>query len=36
MNEAMVEAGCPSVISQVKIYYNPDGIINGRLTEKYD
>ncbi|MCA0753970.1 MTH1187 family thiamine-binding protein [Paenibacillus sp. N4] len=36
MNEAMAEMGCPSVISQVKIYYNPaNGASMGRLLEKY-
>ena len=36
MNEAMTEMGCPSVISQIKIYYNPDnGASMGRLLEKY-
>jgi len=36
MNEAMIQAGCPSVISQVKIYYNPaEGASMARLLEKY-
>ncbi|XEC96995.1 MTH1187 family thiamine-binding protein [Paenibacillus tarimensis] len=36
MNEAMTEMGCPSVISQIKIYYNPqDGASMDRLLEKY-
>jgi uncharacterized protein (TIGR00106 family) len=35
MNEAMAELGCPSVISQVKIYYNPSGASMDRLLEKY-
>ncbi|MGO4110925.1 thiamine-binding protein [Paenibacillus sp. YAF4_2] len=36
MNEAMTEMGCPSVISQVKIYFNPaNGASMGRLLEKY-
>jgi uncharacterized protein YqgV (UPF0045/DUF77 family) len=36
MNEAMTAMGCPSVISQIKIYYNPDsGASMGRLLEKY-
>lgn len=36
MSEAMAELGCPSVISQVKIYYNPaNGASMGRLLEKY-
>lgn len=36
MNEAMAEAGCPSVISQIKIYYNPvEGASMARLLEKY-
>ncbi len=36
MNEAMTEMGCPSVISQVKVYFNPaNGASMGRLLEKY-
>ncbi|AJY76497.1 thiamine-binding protein [Paenibacillus beijingensis] len=36
MNEAMTELGCPSVISQIKIYYNPgEGASMDRLLEKY-
>jgi len=36
MNDAMIEAGCPSVISQVKIYFNPtEGASMARLLEKY-
>lgn len=36
MNEAMVVEGCPSVISQVKIAYHPEGITIRQLTGKYD
>lgn len=36
MNDEMVAAGCPSVISQVKILYDPDGVSMAKLTEKYD
>jgi len=36
MHEAMIEAGCPSALAQVKIAYNPDGMSMDRLTEKYD
>lgn len=36
MNEAMVAEGCPSVISQVKIAYDPEGISIRQLTGKYD
>ena len=36
MNEAMIEAGSPSVISQVKIAFNPNGMSMDKLTEKYD
>lgn len=36
MNTAMVEMGSPSVISQVKIYFNPSGASMDKLTEKYD
>jgi uncharacterized protein (TIGR00106 family) len=35
MNEAMIEKGSPSVISQVKIYFNPEGASMDKLTEKY-
>lgn len=35
MNEKMTELGSPSVISQVKIAYRPEGITMGELTEKY-
>lgn len=37
MNEVMIGLGSPSVISQVKIYYNPEqGASMDKLTEKYD
>lgn len=35
MHEALVEAGSPSIISQIKIAHNPGGISMERLTEKY-
>lgn len=36
MNKAMEEMGCASVISQIKIYYNPaSGASMDRLLEKY-
>lgn len=35
MNEKMIELGCPGVLSQVKISYNPSGISMEKLTEKY-
>lgn len=36
MNEAMVEMGCGSVISQIKVYYNSKmGASMERLLEKY-
>lgn len=36
MNEEMIAAGCPSVISQVKISYNPTaGASMDRLLAKY-
>lgn len=35
MNERMVEKGSPSIISQVKIFYKPDGASMDKLTEKY-
>ena len=36
VSRRMTELGCPSVISQVKIYHVPDGASMGDLTEKYD
>lgn len=35
MHEALVEAGSPSIISQIKIAHNPNGISMDKLTEKY-
>lgn len=35
MQEALIEAGSPSVISQIKIAHNPNGISMDKLTEKY-
>lgn len=35
MNKRMVELGCPSVISQIKIFYRPTGTSMEQLTEKY-
>lgn len=35
MNERMIAVGSPSVISQIKILYNPEGITMEQLTEKY-
>jgi uncharacterized protein YqgV (UPF0045/DUF77 family) len=35
MNSRMIEMGCPNVISQVKILYQPSGITMDQLTEKY-
>ncbi|MGM0901082.1 MAG: thiamine-binding protein [Bacillota bacterium] len=35
MNEKMVELGSPSIISQVKVLYNPSGASMDKLTEKY-
>lgn len=35
MNEAMTAKGCPSVISQIKIFYKPEGASMDQLTEKY-
>jgi hypothetical protein len=35
MNDAMIDKGSPSVISQVKIYFNPKGASMDKLTEKY-
>lgn len=35
MNEKMVELGCDSIISQVKVFYRPTGASMDTLTEKY-
>lgn len=35
MHTALIEAGSPSVISQIKIAHNPKGISMEKLTEKY-
>jgi uncharacterized protein (TIGR00106 family) len=35
MHEALTEAGSPSVISQIKIAHNPQGISMDKLTAKY-
>ncbi|WP_117161637.1 thiamine-binding protein [Paraliobacillus sp. X-1268] len=35
MNVEMAARGCPSIISQVKVYYKPDGASMDVLTEKY-
>lgn len=36
VHEEMVKAGANSVIGQVKILYQPDGISISELTKKYD
>lgn len=36
INEEMVNAGCSEVISQVKVYYRPEGASMEELTKKYD
>lgn len=35
MNKKLVEKGCKNVISQIKIFYQPDGASMDVLTEKY-
>jgi uncharacterized protein (TIGR00106 family) len=35
MNAAMIQMGSPSVLSQVKILFNPSGASMDKLTEKY-
>ena len=35
MNEEMTAKGCVSVISQIKVFYKPDGASMDELTEKY-
>lgn len=36
MNEEMINIGSPSVLSQIKIAFNPTGMSMDKLTEKYD
>lgn len=36
MNEEMVKMGAASILSQVKILHQPDGISISELTQKYD
>jgi uncharacterized protein YqgV (UPF0045/DUF77 family) len=35
MNDSMIEFGSPSVLSQIKILFNPQGASMDKLTEKY-
>src|SRR5258708_2525266 len=35
MNDAMIEFGSPSVLSQIKLLFNPQGASMDKLTEKY-
>jgi len=35
MHKAMIEAGCPGALSQIKISYNPQGASMDKLLEKY-
>lgn len=35
INERMVELECKSIISQVKFYHVPEGIMMDTLTDKY-
>ncbi|ASK61020.1 hypothetical protein CFK37_01725 [Virgibacillus phasianinus] len=35
MNEKMVQLGCESIISQVKVFYKPNGASMNELTVKY-
>lgn len=36
VNEELVDSGCPQVLSQVKVLYNPKGVSMRELTQKYD
>lgn len=36
LHEEMVKEGCPQVLAQVKILYNPAGVSMGALTNKYE
>ncbi|QGQ95501.1 thiamine-binding protein [Paenibacillus psychroresistens] len=35
MNDAMIEFGSPSVLSQIKLLFKPEGASMDKLTEKY-
>lgn len=35
MNEEMTQNGCLSVISQIKVFYKPDGASMDELTKEY-
>ncbi|ANE46111.1 hypothetical protein SY83_07275 [Paenibacillus swuensis] len=35
MNDAMIQAGCPRVMTQMTLYHNPEGASMDQLTEKY-
>lgn len=35
INVKMIEKGCTSAISQIKVFYKPDGASMNELTEKY-
>lgn len=35
INTKLVELGCPSVISQIKVFFKPEGASMDSLTEKY-
>jgi len=35
MHRKMIEKGCPSVLSEVKIFYKPGGASMDELTAKY-
>jgi uncharacterized protein YqgV (UPF0045/DUF77 family) len=35
MNDRMTELGCESIISQIKVFYKPNGASMTELTEKY-
>lgn len=36
IHEALATEGCPHVLSQIKVYYHPEGASMGELTKKYD
>jgi uncharacterized protein YqgV (UPF0045/DUF77 family) len=36
MNDEMIKIGSPSVLSQIKIAFNPTGMSMDKLTAKYD
>lgn len=36
VNEELVNSGCSQVLSQIKVFYKPEGVSMRELTQKYD